>query len=140
MKKILLVLVLGLCCLTPNVYAASTEDMQASVSSFKAAFDITGDWAHSDGGWQQIFQDGKTVTMISVNEVYAQYMFGTYINPTTVKYIVMRKERATECITTLRATLKVESSTSVKINWVAQDASCDLTPGTKGSATLTRSY
>lgn len=101
-------------------------------------FDVTGRWKSNAGDEMQVFQEKDEVNAILVNSGWAHRLEGRYVNPTTIRFVLIRRTRSGGCEVTMDLDLKVNSSSSLTGAAVASETGCGINQGQSYPSTWTR--
>lgn len=101
-------------------------------------FDATGRWKSNAGDEMDVFQEKDEVNAILVNVGWAHRFAGRYVNPTTVRMVLIRRTRIGGCEMTMDLDLHVISANSLSGASVAAETGCGLTQGQSFPSTWTR--
>jgi hypothetical protein len=110
--------------------------MPAHASS--PTFDASGRWKSNAGDEMQIFQEKDEVNAIMINAGWAHRLAGRYVNPTTIRMVVIRRTRSGSCEATMDLDLKVTSPNTLSGAAVASETACGITQGQSYPGTWTR--
>jgi len=99
------------------------------VPTANPTFDTTGRWISNVGDEMQIFQEKDEVNATFVNAGWAHRLAGRYVNPTTIRMVLIRRTRSGGCEVTMDLDLNVTSVNTLSGAAVASENGCGLTKG-----------
>jgi hypothetical protein len=121
-----------------NISEATYERLNSFAPNSTPTFDPTGRWKSNAGDEMQVFEEKDEVNAILVNSGWAHRLAGRYINPTTIRMVLIRRTRSGGCEVTMDLDLKVNSANSLSGASVASETACGITQGQSFPSTWTR--
>jgi hypothetical protein len=104
-------------------------NLNVIVPTANPTFDATGRWISNAGDEMQIFQEKDEVNATFVNAGWAHRLAGRYVNPTTIRMVLIRRTRSGGCEVTMDLDLNVTSVNTLSGAAVASENGCGLSKG-----------